>query len=317
MKAVTHITGIHPRSEPLIRLTRRYDRRRASESELVSARARETERFLSFQREAGVPLISHGMFGWQDVFRPVCGSCEGVRAGALTRWFRTNTFFREPVVEGDLVLDEWDDPAFPRGERGMLAILPGAYTFARLARDERYRGVVRLMEAFGSVLHDICRWYIDRGCEHILLSEPSLVVTPPAPREWEALAACLTGLGSGEVDVTLHTYFGDASAILPDALDLPVDGLGMDFFETEMDTLAGYDVGGVRLACGCVDAENSLIEESGDITRFAAGLVDRLDVSSIALVPTTGLEYLPRDVADAKLRSLAEAVPRVEKGVGP
>jgi 5-methyltetrahydropteroyltriglutamate--homocysteine methyltransferase len=148
----------------------------------------------------------------------------------------------------------------------------------------------------------------------VTLVEPSLVVRPPARDAWpqvrEAYERVTKGLG---VPVTLHTQFGDLAPVARAALDLRVDAVSADFLATELDALrpVRWDKG---LVIGAIDGRNSLIEEPADVARFAGEVRDALEPKTVALAPSCALEYLPRTVADEKVKVLGRAGALLEDG---
>lgn len=307
VEVTTRISGIHPRSEEHIRVSRMYDRGTASRHDLELARETDVRSFISHQETLGISMISDGRLGWQDILRNVSESCTGVKIGALTRWFGTNTFFRQPVIESEITLREWSDPIqFPRGKG--LAILPGCYTFAMLVKDLHYRRFTDLLYAVGDILTSVTRWYISTGVKHILFAEPSLVVTPPKDEAWSPIADCYRKIRSlGVDDLIIQTFFEDMKRAMPSILEIPATSLGIDFFETEVESVSQYDFGSLRVDCGCIDATNSFIEDATGVAGFARMVATRLNLRKIGISPNAPMEYLPRVVADRKLHVIADA----------
>lgn len=306
---VTHVSGIHPRSEEHIRISRRFDRGDASLKELEGVRKEDANAFVSHQCKSGISFVSNGLYAWQDAFRKVSESCDGFELGTLTRYYDTNTFYRQPTLKSKLRFKGWDE-TLPKLKKGCecLAILPGPYTFAKMAKDEAYCDFGELIADLNAILAKAAKWYVSKGWKHILFTEPSLVVTPPKRSDWSLIEECYKVLKrTGAKDVIVHTYFGDASNILPNALDLPIDALGIDFFETELDSIKSFDFGKIRIECGCVDAENSLLERPKDVASFAKKVSKTLDLGSIGIVPHAPMEYLPRAVADEKVKVIAKS----------
>src|SRR5438270_582161 len=100
----------------------------------------------------------------------------------------------------------------------------------------------------------------------------------------------------------LWLEFGDAKRALEEgAADLPVEGLGIDFYATHLEDLPdGFDK---LLLAGVVDARSSVLEEPREIAAF----VERLDVERIALVPNGDLQYVSQPLAQEKLARLGKA----------
>ena len=63
--------GIYSRSEALVQATRDLDRGRTSAEAVPQQAGRDLLELLSVQRAAGLDLLSDGLLGWQDIFRPL------------------------------------------------------------------------------------------------------------------------------------------------------------------------------------------------------------------------------------------------------
>ena len=67
-----------------------------------------------------------------------------------------------------------------------------------------------------------------------------------------------------------------------------------------------------KLGLGIVDARNTKLESAEQIAERIRSLSGDLSPDQIHVSPNTGLEFLPREVAQEKLRRLAQAVRQVE-----
>src|SRR5262245_12564152 len=97
-----HLTGIFPRSEKVVELTRSVDRKRATPAALADAVAADERTLTALQREGGLDYLVDGQLRWQDLLRPLTDGTPGMHAGGIIRWFDNNAFFRHPVITGAL-----------------------------------------------------------------------------------------------------------------------------------------------------------------------------------------------------------------------
>ena len=61
------------------------------------------------------------------------------------------------------------------------------------------------------------------------------------------------------------------------------------------------------LGLGLVDGRNTRLERPGEVARQIEALLKRYTLDTIHVLPSCGLEHLPRDNARAKLALLADA----------
>lgn len=312
------LTGIHPRSEALIAATRGYDRKRVTAEEVEEKLREDITSLARLQLEEGFGYLSDGLLNWQDIFRPFVEAWGGMSPGGLTRWFDNNTFFRQPVIDGELEARPLSEHYFrfdltSLGKR-LKAVLPGPYTFMKLAENRHYAGPSDVLVSIARGMLEVCKRLAAQGYAHLQFNEPCLVVDPPPEELWSEIEAAYAVLrASTPVELSVHLFFGPAAPSAQHLLDLPVDTLGIDIYEEDLEALrqVDFDKG---VACGCVDARNSLLESPEEIVRVASRVQDYLSPPTLILCPNADLEYLPRDVAEGKLRALGIAGREMREG---
>ncbi|HEU0304447.1 MAG TPA: hypothetical protein VFR32_07695 [Gaiellaceae bacterium] len=290
MKA--YAPGIYPRSEALVQATRDLDRGRASAEDVERVRADDLATLVEAQREAGFDLLADGMLAWQDLFRPLVEASEGLEPGPLTRFLDTNTFFRAPQPTGSPRLARpLDTQAAPELDGPRLQTLPSPFAFAGAAGlDPR--------EVAASVLAPAVEALDGRL---LVLSEPFLARRPDA--DLDALGEALAQLPATGA-VVLQLTFGDASGLLERLADLPVDGIGVDFFLTPLDAVPqGFPK---LLLAGVLDARSSAVEDPEVIAEFAGKLRERVE-GDVTLAPNGDLQFVAEPIARRKLEALGEA----------
>jgi 5-methyltetrahydropteroyltriglutamate--homocysteine methyltransferase len=313
------LTGIHPRSEGLVQATRDFDRGRTDAKALAEVRRRDAQALVDTQVKAGFTHVSDGLLGFQDVFRPFAERVKGAKVGPITRWFDNNTFYRQPIIEGPLkrtqpILEPYlQKVKVPQGHT-LKAVLPGPYTFAKLVDDKSYGSTSKHLTTFArEALGPELKWLAKEGYGWVQFNEPALVRDRPLPEEWEALGnAYMALLQNSSLTSTVSTYFGDASRILSELFELPVDYVGLDFTETALEALQEF-APSRGIQAGLVDGRSSIIEKPAELAAAANELLEAADVPSLVLAPTCDLEFLPRGVADEKVLSLGLAAAAVKE----
>jgi 5-methyltetrahydropteroyltriglutamate--homocysteine methyltransferase len=293
MQVEAFAPGMYPRSEALVQATRDLDRGRTTEADVDGQLASDLQELIGVQQAAGLDLLTDGMLRWQDHFRPLLQSAEGLETGALTRFLDTNTFYRAPKATGTPTLVGPLDAGYSAPVPGpRIATLPSPYALARGT------GVSPKTMAEGVLKPALT----GLDAELVVLIEPFLAHDEDAtPAE---LGEALETL-SGGPKLALWFPFSDAGRLLAEgAAELPVDGLGIDFYATQLDDVpAGFDK---LLLAGVVDVRSSVPEEPAEIAAFAGQLAER-GVERIALVPNGDLQYVSEPIAREKLARLGQA----------
>ncbi len=321
------LTGIHSRSEETVRVSRDFDRLRTDKETLDEAFETDAKNLVKLQLECGFSRVSDGQLLWQDFLRPFSENIEGLEGGAdLFRWFDTNTFFRKPFVrkrvklskDRSFIQDYEVAPAINLAKEGgskKKLSIPGPYTLASLVQDEHYKSKRNeLVNDFAKVIRKLLKNLATLGYEHVQINEPSLVYrygvsALTSKKELKSFFSVFEdNLNSPPLRLSLHTYFGDCSPILEKLLELDgVSEIGVDFTQTSLDSIDKINFGEKALACGCVDGRNSLVETPEWISEYCVDAVRSLEPSGLVILPSSELKYLPRNVADEKIRAMGRA----------
>jgi 5-methyltetrahydropteroyltriglutamate--homocysteine methyltransferase len=308
--------GIYPRSEEVVAATRGLERGRTAPEDVTQAYRQDLEDFVAVQREAGLDYFSDGMLRWQDIFRPLVQLSAGLDARTLIRWFNNNSFFRAPEVTGDLTVgaplprETWEDISAVPEPRA--ATLPSPYLFSRAAQSDDNRNGL-MMELTREILRPVAGALVEHGYHVIHLQEPWLAYVGIDAGDWGDFEKAVTEVREAADGATLvlHTYFGDAGPHIDRLTALPVDAIGVDFVETDLDELGSSWRTGIM--AGVLDGRASPVEPIEGTMSFLRRLVDTLDPPSVLLSSNSELEFLPRDLAAQKVRRLGEISTRLKE----
>lgn len=305
--------GIYPRSESVVQATRDLDRGRTTPDRVEEAFRRDKEEFLDLQRNAGLDLLSDGLLRWQDLFRPLVESSQGLEAQVLVRWFHNNSFFRAPAVRGKPAFGDSGQWFEPNGfSEPRVATLPSPFLFSRAAQSDQDRDAL-MLDLAKDVLAPAAAKLVAAGSSLVHLEEPWLPSSGIEDSSWEALEQALGPIREATEDATLvlHLYYGDASPYVDRLRRFPVDAVGIDFTDTDLDSLsAPLETG---LVAGVLDGRRSVIEDPEEVAGFVFRVVDRLEPSTLHLSSGSDLELLGEQVARKKVEVLGETARRVKE----
>lgn len=270
-----------------------------------------TEEVIREQVEAGLDLVTDGQIRWYDPISHLVRSLEGLEIDGLLRYFDTNCYFRQPVVrnrlgwKGPLLLREFK---FARGisSKPVKPVLTGPYTLARasLLETDLYHGVGDLTLAYAGILAKEIQALVDDGASLVQLDEPAILAHP---EDLDLLREALTLLrrAAARTKLALFAYFGDAAPLYGELQHLPVDVLGLDFTYSSKLPSVIAEAGTVKaLALGLFDGRNTRVESREEISALLDRILPNLTTPVVYLTPSSGLEYLPRERAQAKLLAM-------------
>ncbi len=306
-----------PRPARLRNAINRFDRGGMSAEELRAVEDDVTREVIDEQVEAGLDLVTDGQIRWEDEQTYVARHLGGVSINGLIRFFNSNTYFREPIVEGPL---SWTGPitvadyrfAAEHSPRPVKAVLPGPYTLARLSRDEHYRSLEKCVMAYAEALNQEALALQEAGAAFIQLNEPAIVKhKTDLPLFRRAIERTLEGVSA---ERAVYLYFGDVDGLYPQVLDLPIDVLGLDFVTgaRNLEVLKTAQFSKI-LGLGLVDARNTKMESVEQIVEGLRRVREIVSLDRVHLSPSCGLEFLPREVAQAKIVRMVEGTRRAKE----
>lgn len=319
--------GDCPELQVLRRTLAALDRGEATAADCQQAEDEMVRRAITEQVEAGLEVVTDGQIRWHDPVSHLAARLTGTRINGLLRFFDTNFYFRQPILEQSprreqpLLVEEFHraQPILQEiaGNRHVVLkpVLTGPYTLGRLslAAHPSLQGLSARVLAYAEALAAEVVALAAAGAEQIQVDEPAILFHPEDwplfAESWQVLAAAARATGDGHppVALLLYVYFRDCGPLYEKLVGLPTDGVGLDFTygPTVIERIASIG-SPVPLAFGLVDGRNVKLEDPAAVARQLERLLPRVQAQQSWLGPSCGLEYLPRDRAQAKLRLLGQ-----------
>ncbi len=221
----------------------------------------------SIQKEAGIDYISSNDFSFYDMTldtavllniipkrykelelsgldtyfamaRGYQGASGDVKALAMKKWFNTNYHYIVPEVEDDTVIqlsgnklvDEYAEAKALGIETKPVVI--GAYTMLRLCRFTGKKPALDYVEDIISAYQNLVKKCEENQIAWVQFDEPALVWDMEESdialfhKIYDGILSC-----KKHSHILLQTYFGDVRDIYQDLIEMPFDGIGLDFIE--------------------------------------------------------------------------------------
>ena len=309
----TTVTGAYPKisdeHQDLRRALHRHDRGELDADGLSGVLDESTRWAIGELDWAGLDVINDGQVRWDDLLAPFARAWNGCERGPLERFYDNNTYFRQPVITAPITSDGKTlvrDFEFARGvARGQLkAAVCGPLTFATLAEDRHYKSLEERTLAVADAIAAEIRGLGAAGATLVDVEEPALVSHP----EHFALArAAIERLAVAGVPLALQTYFFPADTLLDALAAFPVAQVGIDVRSRDTKALERLNALRQTVVLGIVDARNTRVETESELVGLIEAALRQVPADYLWLAPTTGLEYLPHDVAVQKLKALVAA----------
>jgi 5-methyltetrahydropteroyltriglutamate--homocysteine methyltransferase len=336
-------TGSYPRigDSPELQVLRKtiaaLDRGERTTADLLDAEHEMTRRAIADQMKAGLDVITDGLVRWYDPISHLAGKLENVKIRGLLRFFDTNCYFRQPVLtgkpvrRGPLVIHEYGFARnalghlpTPKGKAGKLSVKPvlmGPYTLAKFSQAEHsgngepesFACLETRAMAYAEALAAEIGALAEYGAELIQVDEPAAV---KFPEDWTIFENSLAPLikardqvreARRNVEIALYFYFHDCTALYEKLVKLPADIIGLDCtYNPKLADLIASAGSPRPLGLGLVDARNTRLEDPDVLAWQIERMLSKIDGGRAYLGPSSGLEYLPRDRAFAKLELLGK-----------
>ena len=199
--------------------------------------------------------------------------------------------------------------------------LPGPFTMTQQAQDDYYRDDEALAMAFAAAVNEEVRDLKAAGADVIQLDEPWLQARAERAARYgvKAINRALQGIDGATV---VHLCFGYAAAVkdkpsgysfLPQLADTSASQISIEAAQPRLDLAVLRELGGKSVMLGVIDLGSAAVESPQAVAeRIRAGL-KHVPAERLVVAPDCGMKYLPREVAFAKLQSLAQGAALVRR----
>lgn len=315
-KFPTTVVGSYPKTAQAEKAIRMRKSGQVSEQEFREMIKPSIREVVEDQLWAGIDIVSDGEQARDDMVVYFAERFRGFSPGGWVRVF-DNEYFKKPIVVGriewvePITVDLWSHATIVSSGRPVKATLTGPYTMLEWSFDLYYKDRKELVIDLAKAVRREVEELVKRGVKYIQIDEPALSTRPfkeEADMLREAIDVVFRGVDAKRI---MHVCYGRVERILPYILDYPIDQLDLEMKNSNFRLLPylkdlGYSK---ELGYGVVDVHSFQVESVREIKEA----IDRLmregfvGPEKVYLDPDCGLKRLPREVAKAKLKNIAEA----------
>jgi methionine synthase II (cobalamin-independent) len=293
--------GIYPRSEELIEATRK------NTENLDSLSQKETEEYITAQKNANLGFVSDPLLKWDDIFRPF-SSLTSVNLSSLNRIYEMNTFYRilsfdgSDFTDGGNIVQSNLDSSLPKNK---TVAIPEPFTFAELHTSKKFKKKDDFIINLAKMLRPEIDSLVESGFEVIQLLAPSIAYNKEV--DFGVISDALKIITDGlKAKTILHTYFGDVSKKIESLLDLPVSGLGFDITTTPASSIEKHSFSNKSLTIGIINSFNTAIEKPQECIKQVDEINANTKPKESYVSNNFDLEYVPKEFAMNKISVLGE-----------
>jgi 5-methyltetrahydropteroyltriglutamate--homocysteine methyltransferase len=326
----TTLVGSYPQPEWLIdrqKLAGRFPPRvrarelwRIEEPLLKEAQDDATLLAIQAQEAAGLDIITDGEIRRESYSNRFATALEGVDidnpGSALDRSGHPNPVPRivgrirrkHPVEVQDLLF-------LKKNTKKLTKItVPGPFTMLQQAQNDFYKSEEEAAMDYAAAVNAEIKDLFAAGADIVQIDEPYMQARPEKARQYglKALNKALENL-SGETAV--HICFGYAAIIhtrpegysfLPELAGCSCRQVSIETAQSKLDCSVLSPLEDKKIMVGVIDLSDMAVETPQTVVERAKRALRHMQPQNMILAPDCGMKYLPREVADGKMKALVE-----------
>lgn len=309
------------RAKELWRIPEEYLQEAMEDATLIAIRA---------QEKAGLDIITDGEIRRESYSNRIATALEGVDIDhpgtALDRSGHPNPVPRiigkirrvRPIEVEDLLFLKANT------DRKVKITVPGPFTMLQQAQNDFYASEREAAFDYADALNEEIKDLFANGADIVQIDEPYMQARPAKARDYgvEALNRALEGI-KGQTAV--HICFGYAAVIharptgydfLPELRQCKCNQISIETAQSNLDCTVLETLGDKQIMVGCLDLSYMNVETPEVVAARIRKALKHIKPEQVILAPDCGMKYLPRDVADGKLRSMVQAAHMLRKEYG-
>src|SRR5712691_3470741 len=333
----TTLVGSYPQPEWLIdraKLAGRFPPRvrakelwRIPEPFLEEAQNDATLLAIRAQEDAGLDIVTDGEIRRESYSNRFATALEGIDLDnpgtALDRSGHPNPV---PRISGKIRRRhavEVEDMRFLRRHTKKLTkiTVPGPFTMTQQAQNDFYETEEEAaMDYAAAVNEEICDLFA-AGADYVQIDEPYMQARPVKARQYglKALNRALEGITGTTI---VHICFGYAAIIherpsgysfLPELADCTCRQISIETAQSSLDCSVLAKLPGKQILLGTIDLSDMSVETPETVAARIRRALPFVTPQDILVATDCGMKYLPREVANGKMRAMVEGAKIVRK----
>jgi 5-methyltetrahydropteroyltriglutamate--homocysteine methyltransferase len=206
------------------------------------------------------------------------------------------------------------DVAFLRRhtERRIKATIPGPFTMSQQAQNDYYADEENLALDYAAAVHEEIQELFAAGADVVQLDEPWMQARPEKAKRY-AIKAINRALEGVQGSTAVHLCFGYAASVkqkpsaysfLPELEQAAVQQVSIEAAQPHLDLSILAALPSKIIILGVLDLSDMQPETPEVVAQRIRAALQYVPPERLMVAPDCGMKYLPRDVADRKLRAL-------------
>ncbi len=192
--------------------------------------------------------------------------------------------------------------------------VPGPFTMAQQAQNDHYPDLAAAATDYAVAVNEEILDLYAAGADLVQVDEPYMQARPDQAREY-GVAALDRALDGVPAHTAVHVCFGYAAIIherpsgyscLPSVAESRAGAVSVETAQADLDCAELQVLRGKKVILGVVNLGDMAVETPDLVAQRIRRALPHVPVEDVLIAPGCGMKYLPRDVADAKMRAMAE-----------
>jgi 5-methyltetrahydropteroyltriglutamate--homocysteine methyltransferase len=272
------------------------------------------------QEDAGLDIVTDGEIRRESYSNRFATALDGVDLDnpgtALDRSGHPNPV---PRITGKIKRRravEVEDLAFLRAhtKKPTKMTVPGPFTMLQQAQNDFYASEEEAAMDYAVAVNEEIRDLFAVGADYVQVDEPYMQARPEKARQYglKALNRALDGITGTTI---VHICFGYAAIIherpsgysfLPELADCRCKQISIETAQSKLDCSVLARLPGKQILLGAIDLSDMKVESADTVAARIRRALPFVAAENIIVATDCGMKYLPRDVADGKMRAMVE-----------
>jgi 5-methyltetrahydropteroyltriglutamate--homocysteine methyltransferase len=207
--------------------------------------------------------------------------------------------------------------------RTVKATVPGPFTMSKQAQDDYYKDEEALALAYADALNAEIKDLFAAGADVVQIDEPWMQQHPDKARQYglKSLDRALDGVTG---TVAVHLCFGYAAVVhekpsgysfLPELEGSKAQQVSIEAAQPKLDLAVLRELPSKTIILGVIDLSNMEPETPELVAARIRKALAHVPADRVVVAPDCGMKYLPRAIAFAKMKAMAEGAAQVRREI--
>jgi 5-methyltetrahydropteroyltriglutamate--homocysteine methyltransferase len=206
-------------------------------------------------------------------------------------------------------------------DRKIKATVPGPFTMGKQVQDDYYKDEEVVAFAYADAVNAEIKDLFAAGADVVQIDEPWMQQHPDKARQYglKALSRALDGVNG---TVAVHLCFGYAAVVhdkpsgysfLAELEGSKAQQISIEAAQPKLDLAVLRQLPSKTIILGVIDLADMTVETSATVAGRIRAAFAHVPAERVVVAPDCGMKYLPRAVAFAKMKAMADGAALVRR----